>query len=276
MKRSKKSGSGNRKAKKVSLLKASANSCVPIARFFRTSQESGAAGDKSENPTSASNGDGVDQMDQEQQDNSSEEENEELPQPSTSNNGHYANDLDSPSSSPASVCLNSPLSSPHLLPRTPSPAAAIDNFEVVQVEAGQGAGMVQAEQRDLFTPFGVSICIEDVNGLPINDFGYAIKQREKFNTNFSRDQIRLALNDHWIPSIAADFPSSIHTKRGKDRPRRLNKDHLKSFPWLAVSKHPSFSGCWCVYCVLSKTSRKNLRVGNRSGTKKVIKNQILL
>ena len=36
--------------------------------------------------------------------------------------------------------------------------------------------------------------------------------------------------------------------------RRVLKQHLASFPWLAISKHPDYIGCWCVYCVIFHTS----------------------
>lgn len=36
--------------------------------------------------------------------------------------------------------------------------------------------------------------------------------------------------------------------------RFLGESHLKAFPWLAISREPEYSGAWCAYCVLFKTS----------------------
>ena len=54
----------------------------------------------------------------------------------------------------------------------------------------------------------------------------------------------------WIPTADSDFTTSMHTKSGVQRIRRLLPHHLTDFPWLAVITVGSKKGALCMQCVL--------------------------
>ena len=65
-----------------------------------------------------------------------------------------------------------------------------------------------------------------------------------------------ALENRWKPTSKTDFPVSYHSKLGKVQARSISLDHLKKFPWLAISNTPDYKGAWCVYCVLFHTTEE--------------------
>ncbi len=129
-----------------------------------------------------------------------------------------------------------------------------ENFhDVVAMDSDMGyskhSGPVGTNETDSrFTHYSVNV----IPNLDLNDFGYVLARQS--TAKLSQEELRCAFQDHWIPTKENDFPVSYHKKEGKVRPRRLSDNHIRLFPWLVVSKHPSYSGAWCKYCVLFKTS----------------------
>ena len=101
------------------------------------------------------------------------------------------------------------------------------------------------------------------SGIPLDDFGYAVKIVSEGVYTLSDSDIHHFLKKRWQPHNKEEFPVSYHTKNGKVRPRSLNSRHMEQFPWLAVSRLQQFEGAWCAMCVLFKTSDEG---GGWSGT----------
>lgn len=51
-----------------------------------------------------------------------------------------------------------------------------------------------------------------------------------------------------IPNIDFVYPFSVHSKKGKEEKRYLNKSYFEKYKWLTYSKN--MSGLFCKYCVL--------------------------
>ncbi len=123
------------------------------------------------------------------------------------------------------------------------------------LEDSPGRNVVDVAAEDWNRAAGESIMdlVDMVDGVPINDFGYGIQLKSK--GSLTTDQIKSLLNSSWKPSIPGEFPESFHMEKGQQKNRRANHQHLKDFPWLVISRHPDYAGCWCSYCVLFNTNK---------------------
>lgn len=77
-----------------------------------------------------------------------------------------------------------------------------------------------------------------------SDFGNFLSKKH------DNDAVRKALTNRWAPEEKGEFPVSHHIRGGERRSRRANPDHLKRFPWLAISRHEEHWGAWCANCAL--------------------------
>lgn len=93
-------------------------------------------------------------------------------------------------------------------------------------------------------------------GLPIEDFGYAVKIAAEGLYTLTDSDMHHFLHKRWQPLKKEDFPVSYHNKNGMLRPRSLNSNHLQQFPWLAVSRLSQFEGAWCAVGVLLRHQMK--------------------
>jgi hypothetical protein len=62
------------------------------------------------------------------------------------------------------------------------------------------------------------------------------------------------LNVGGYPKIEVSFPCHIIKRILKMRPRFLGHNLLQTFKWLSMSRLQDFSGAWCTFCTLFKTS----------------------
>lgn len=82
---------------------------------------------------------------------------------------------------------------------------------------------------------------------PMPDFGYAVKMKDQL-TDFHR---HFYMTQRWSPSCEADFLTSSHKQKdGSLKIRKISKNHLNKFPWIAISQLDGFVGVWCSVCVL--------------------------
>ena len=92
------------------------------------------------------------------------------------------------------------------------------------------------------------------------DIGRAI-MKTKRGEQLTDNEREAYLSKRWVPQRRDEYPFS-EKKKPKNQlmvgmssttKRFLGENHLKTFPWLAVSREPKCCGAWCVYCVLFKT-----------------------
>jgi len=100
----------------------------------------------------------------------------------------------------------------------------------------------------------------NVGGSDRYDIGRAIKKTKRGEQLTDKER-EAYLSERWVPKRRDEYPFSEKKKpknqltigKSSTTKRFLGENHLKTFPWLAVSREPEFCGAWCVYCVLFKT-----------------------
>ena len=93
------------------------------------------------------------------------------------------------------------------------------------------------------------------------DIGRAVRKTKR-GEQLTDNERETYLSQRWVPKRKDEYPYSEKKKPKKQltsgnsltTKRYLGENHLKTFPWLAVSREPEYCGAWCAYCVLFKTS----------------------
>ena len=100
------------------------------------------------------------------------------------------------------------------------------------------------------------------------DIGRVVKKTKR-GEQLTDNEREAYLSMRWVPKRRDEYPFSEKKKPKKQltsgksltTKRFLGENHLKTFPWLAVSREPECCGAWCAYCILFKTSESG---GGRS------------
>ena len=104
------------------------------------------------------------------------------------------------------------------------------------------------------------------------DIGRAVRKTKR-GEQLTDNERETYLSQRWVPNRKDEYPYSEKKKPKKQltsgnsltTKRYLGENHLKTFPWLAVSREPEYCGAWCAYCVLFKTSESGGRRGAQYG-----------